>query len=110
MRAAGWVGELQLEPGPPWHAMGTRSLDLADWLIEDDERETQLAYKRRLLAERHDVVSASRPGSEAAAAEAATLIGAPDLETAALQVQEDVCVLLHRESGWCLEAGVVCFP
>ncbi|MBW8827141.1 MAG: DUF3445 domain-containing protein [Acidobacteria bacterium] len=110
MTAPEWLDELQVEPGPPWHAMGTRSLDLTAWLIGDDDRDAQLAYKRRLLAERHDVVSAARRGCEAAAAEAAALMGAPDLEGAALLVQEDLCVLVRREPGWCLDAGVVCFP
>lgn len=110
MKAPAWLDELQVEAGPPWHAMGTRSLDLAAWLLDDDERDDQLAYKRWLLAERHDVVSASLPGSEAAAAEAAQLIGAGNLEAAALLVQEDLCVLVRRGESWCLDAGVVCFP
>ena len=110
MTAPAWLDELTVEPGPPWHAMGTRSLDLADWLVADDERDEQLAYKRRLLTEHHDVVSASLPGSEPAAAEAAALLGADDLEGAALRVQEDLCVVVRRDESWCLDAGVVCFP
>ena len=90
--------------------MGTRSLDLGAWLVDDEDREAQLAYKRRLLAERRDVVVASVPGTEAAAAEAAALVGAPDLESAARLVPEDLCVLVHRDAGWCFDAGVVCFP
>jgi hypothetical protein len=105
-----WLDELDIRPGPPWHAMGTRSLDLEAWLVDDDERGPQLAYKGQLLAARHEVVSASRPGSEAASAEAAALFGAGDLEAAALQVQEDLCVLVRRDGRWCLDAGVVCFP
>jgi hypothetical protein len=90
--------------------MGLRPLDPAAWLVGDDERDAQLAYKRHLLEERHDDVSVLLPGSEAPAAEAAALVGAPDLESAALRVQDDLCVLVHRQPGWCLDAGVVCFP
>lgn len=106
-----WLDELQLEPGPPWHGMGTRALDTADWLLVDDERDAQLDRKRDLLTSaRHDVIAAL-PGSEPAAAESAALVaGAATLEEAALRVQEDLCVLLHRDGHWRLDAGVVCFP
>ena len=106
-----WLDELHLEPGPPWHAMGTRALDPAVWLVVDGHRDDELAAKRRLLAERHDAVAAAVPGSEAAAAEAALLVaGAASLEEAAVRVQEDLCVLVHRDGHWRLDAGVVCFP
>jgi hypothetical protein len=118
--APGWLDELQLEPGPPWHAMGTRALDERPWLVVDAGRDEELARKRLLLDERHDVVVAARPGSEAVAAEAAGLVAdaagvgladdRPPLEAAALVVQEDLCVLARREGRWCLDAGVVCFP
>ena len=110
MPAPDWLDELILEPGPPWHAMGTRALDPASWSVADGERDEQLARKRRLLDEHHDVVAAALPGSEAACAEAAALVGVAGLEAAALAVQEDLCVLQRRSGGWCLTAGVVCFP
>jgi hypothetical protein len=111
MAAPAWLDELHLEPGPPWHAMGTRSLDPAAWLLVDDERDEQLARKRALLADRPDVVAAALPGAEVAAAEAAQLVaGAATLEEAAVAVQEDLCVLVHRDGHWRLDAGVVCFP
>ncbi|MCU1484242.1 MAG: hypothetical protein JWN67_988 [Actinomycetia bacterium] len=110
MSAPAWLDELPLAPGPPWHAMGTRALEERDWLVVDGDRDEQLAYKRDLLAAHHDVVAVARPGSEAAASEAAALVGAPDLEAAALRVQEDLCVLVRRDDRWCLDAGVVCFP
>jgi len=109
--APDWLDELHLDPGPPWHAMGTRALDEASWLLVDDERDDQLAEKRRLLADHHDVVAGALPGSEAAAEEAARLVaGVDDLEEAAALVQEDLCVLVHRDGHWRLDAGVVCFP
>lgn len=111
MDAPAWLEELSLEPGPPWHQMGTRALALDDWLVADDDRDEQLALKRRLLADAHEVVSAARPGIEASCEEAAeTVAGVTTLEEAALRVQEDLCVLQFRDGYWRLDAGVVCFP
>jgi hypothetical protein len=93
--------------------MGTRGLDVGrPWLLPDDDRDVQLAYKARLLAERRSVVAAALPGTEAAAAEVAVLVGAaePTLESAAVSVQEDLCLLVRGNEGWRLDAGVVCFP
>lgn len=121
--APSWLDELQLIAGPPWHAMGTRSLDDAPWLMADDQRDSQLAEKRRLLGTIPDVISASLPTLtvQAAAAEAAEVVSAssgrqrleterPPLEAAALTVQEDLCVLVRHGDHWRLGAGVVCFP
>lgn len=118
-----WLDELQLIPGPPWHAMSTRSLDGSAWLMADAQRDTQLAEKRRLLGAIPDAVSATLPGTivQAAAAEAGELVSAASgqqplesdrapLEAAALRVQEDLCVLLRNGDHWRLVAGVVCFP
>ena len=33
-----WLDELVLRPGPPWLAMGVRTLDLEQWLVRDDEK------------------------------------------------------------------------
>lgn len=120
-----WLDELQLAPGPPWHAMGTRALQESAWLLVDEHRDAELDRKRRLVDERPEVVVASTPGSEDADAEVAELIGAatdrpldaspsrPALVAAALAVQEDLCVL-RRDAGpgghWRLASGVVCFP
>lgn len=121
--APAWLDELQLTPGPPWHAMGTRSLDESAWLLVDERRAGELAYKRQLLFTVPEVVSACLPGAEvdAACAELAALITSttdhvldgdrPPLEAAALAVQEDLCVLVRHDDGtWRLDAGVVCFP
>lgn len=94
--------------------MGTRALDEASWLLPDEHRDDDLAEKRRLLADVPDVVVAITPDATTAAAveEAAALVavGARRLEEAALAVQEDLCVLVRRDDGWRLDAGVVCFP
>ena len=115
-----WLDELQLTPGPPWHAMGTRALDETRWLLTDEHRDAELARKRRLVDERPDVVVASTPGSTEADAEVAEVVAAatgrpldrerPPLVAAALDVQEDLCVLQRDAGHWRLTSGVVCFP
>ena len=118
-----WLDELQLAPGPPWHAMGTRALDESGWLLVDEHRDEQLAAKRRLVDEQPDVVVASTAGDPAADEEAAALVATaagatldadrPPLVAAALAVQEDLCVLTRDdgdEGRWRLTSGVVCFP
>lgn len=56
--------------GRPWRLrMGLRLLDQAHWLEVDQRREAELREKMRLLAEAHDRVSVSLPGSEPAGRE-----------------------------------------
>lgn len=115
-----WLDELSLGAGPPWHAMGTRSLPDDSWPPQDDEHGAQVAWKRTLLDTEHDVVSAACPSAGAAIDEAVRLVAAstgsvldatrPPLEAAALLVQEDLCLLVDAGDGWRLAAGVVCFP
>jgi hypothetical protein len=117
-----WLDELHLAVGPPWHAMGTRSLPFDSWLLADDARVDDLALKRRLLRDAHADVVAYSPGTSAGdeAREVASLVAEatgvalepdpPPLEAAALVVQEDLCLLLRRRGCWRLAAGVVCFP
>lgn len=120
--APAWLDELPLQPGPPWLTMGTRSLDLADWLIADDDRDRDLATKADLLRTNHAEVFASldSPAVRDASTEvldlvAASVPGAPDgpvhpLEAAARLVQEDLCVIVLRDGAPHLDAGCVCFP
>ena len=119
--AVAWLDELQLAPGPPWHAMGTRALEESAWLVADERRFAELVAKRRLVDEHRDVVVAFLPGSEDAGAEGAAAIsaatsspldeGLPALVAAALIVQEDLCVLQRDDGGrWRLTSAVVCFP
>lgn len=133
--APGWLDELVLRPGPPFHHMGLRTVDEADWLVVDERRPAELAEKRRLLDERHDEVFGALPGTEAAGAEALALVtgwlgahhpdlrpevtagagepGGPDrhpLEQAGRLVQEDLCVMDRRGDDVCLVAASLCFP
>jgi hypothetical protein len=116
-----WIDELSFRPGPPWLSMGTRALRDEPLLIEDDLRPLYLAEKEWLFANAREVVSMSLPEAAEAAAEAADLVSSglsgPNpidklcpLELAALQVQEDLIVLIQSEDAWRFGAGVVCFP
>lgn len=127
--APDWLDELVLRPGPPFHHMGLRAVDEADWLVVDDRRPAELAEKARLLDEPHDEVFAALPGTEAAGAEALALVRSwlaahrPDLDTgtagagdvhpleqAGRLVQEDLCVMDRRGDDVCLVAASLCFP
>ena len=87
----------------------------SEWLLPDTDRKEQIALKERLLAERHDDVFQSLPGTEDACPEILEAIGPGNrpllprvhpLAAAALLVQEDLCVLVDGV----FVAGCVCFP
>ncbi|MCU1365549.1 MAG: hypothetical protein JWL72_4787 [Ilumatobacteraceae bacterium] len=124
-----WLDDIRLEPGPPFATMGTRALDLDDWLIVDDDRDDDLAYKARLFDDARAVVFAcdgagvdSRPPSQEVLQLVRVWLGHrgidlpplfgdehPLIEAARL-VQEDLAVLQRIEDSWVLTAGAVCFP
>ena len=132
--APDWLDELVLRPGPPFHHMGLRTIDEADWLVPDERRSDELAEKARLLVERHDEVFAALPGTEAVGAEVLELVtswlsdhhpGLVDgalastdtagdalhpLERAGRLVQEDLCVMDRRGDDVRLVAASLCFP
>lgn len=120
--APAWLDELVLDAGPPWHAMGIRSLDPAAWLIVDDDRDRDLDLKATLLAERHAEVFAAldSPAVDAASQEVLDLVvaetGAPadrslhPLDAAGRLVQEDLCLLVQRDGAPHLDAASLCFP
>lgn len=99
--------------------MGLRPLDMQTWL-DSDPNDPQMATRRELLDSRRADVFGALPGSEAARADVARAVAEhvqaqlpgeddPLVEAASL-VREDLCVLEHRDGGWLLTAGVVCFP
>lgn len=102
--------------------MGTRSLDLSEWLIVDDDRERDLSAKAALAAERHDEVfaSLSTAAVDAASTEVLDLVVAasgrdPDralhpLDAAGRLVQEDLCVIVLRDGAPHLDAASLSFP
>ena len=54
--------------------MGTRALPAADWLVRDDLARTEIALRRRLLAEQREHVLACRAFAEEAATETGRLM------------------------------------
>lgn len=110
MDAPAWLDELHLEPGPPAHAMGTRSLPLDQWLQPRPGDGDLIERKRSLLrTHRGDVVAVS-PAATPYVDDVAAALDAGELVDAVLTTAEDVCVLVHHDGHWRLEAGVVCFP
>jgi hypothetical protein len=107
------------------HRLGTRSLDLAQWLTPDAETAPTIEMKRRLIENRRDEVVALYEGGAAAAQEAAELVaqwtgvalrhsGIDALVDAALMVADDLTVLEPRSTSGGEEllfvAGVACSP
>lgn len=101
--------------------MGTRNLGERPWLVADEDFERDLALKRMSLAQRHDAVAWLTPHSHEAAAVVLELFAragvakAPPptehlLVTAALSVQEDLCLLRRDGDHWVFDASVICFP
>jgi len=120
--APDWLDELALEPGPPWLAMGTRTLDPAALFVVDEDRERDLAWKAELLAERHAEVfgALESPTVRAASTEVLDLVVAATacdrdtslhpLDAAGRLVQEDLCLLVERDGAPHLDAASLCFP
>lgn len=104
--------------------VGARPLDVKQWVSSlDDDWSHTIAMKRSLIAERPQEVIACVEGAEEACEEVAagvlTSIGAnPSMESgvdalvdAALQVADDLCILLPDENGVPrLAAAVLCAP
>jgi hypothetical protein len=108
--------------------MGVHSLAADEWLQIDDLRDLDLLEKDLLRLRHPGRTFVALPGSEMAGGEVASLVesalarhghrlrrnGVHPLDTAALGVQEDLCLLeraVENESArWILTAGSVCFP
>jgi hypothetical protein len=98
------------------HRVGTRPLEVAQWLPSDRETEPTIAMKRELLRTRQSEVVGLLEGGEDAADEAAQLVaafvgkklestGIDALVEAALMVADDIVVMKSV-----VVAGVVCSP
>jgi hypothetical protein len=108
------------------HRMGTKALDVAEWLPSDEETTPTIAMKRELLANRRDEVVGLLEGGDDAAEEAASLVaefcgvqlharGIDALVEASLLVADDIVVMqpMSVEGGdqqLVVVAGVVCSP
>lgn len=119
--ATAWCDEIDLDPVKRPVAMATRALGDRPWLVADENRGAELALKARLCRDRHAEVFAASPraaeASEALAAaieaEGVTLVEAGNLhplDRAGRSVQEDLCLMERRPSGWYLAAASLCFP
>jgi dimethylamine monooxygenase subunit A len=121
----GWVDELDLSLSDTHVRMGTRALPAAEWLVRDDLAESEIALRRRLLAEQRERVLVRTEWVDAAAAEAGRLVddwlgthGLPPadpaesdpLARAATAIQEDLCLMVRHDGAWHLEAACLCFP
>lgn len=115
------MDEIEPATSPPFVRMGTRALGGSAWLLDGPDVPAQLAEKRRVLAAHHDVVVAALDGTEPAAAELLDLLrhhlaptpppeGLHPIDAAGRLVAEDLCLLVHRDGGWVLGGGSVCFP
>jgi len=121
--APAWLDELPLQPGPPWIAMSTHHLDLASWLIADDDLERDLVRKAVLLEERHGEVFGALDTTAVGAASLEVLELVLDvvghaaissdlhpLDAAGRLVQEDLCLIVVRDGAPHLDAASLCFP
>jgi len=99
-------------------------LDPADWLHADENRDAEIAQKRRIFETDPEAFRAE-PGTEEAQAEVAALVAGhfaahglsmapprdvPLLMAAALTVQDDLVIMRRRDGEWHLVAAALCFP
>ncbi len=119
--ASSWLDELDLDPEADPVSMGVRALGDRPWLVVDERREAELALKASLCADRHLEVFAAEAQAWTAAIRTAELIeaagvelvdgtGLHPLDRAGRSVQEDLCLMDRRPSGWHLSAASLCFP
>jgi hypothetical protein len=122
----GWLDELELRPAPPFHRVGTHAVGEVGWLVPDAARTMELELRDRLLEKRRDVVFACLPSADRAAAATLDLVvewldeygvehddvdgSEHPLVAVGRLIQEDVCLMVHRDGDWHLDAGVLCFP
>ena len=124
-----WIDEIDFSVSDAHVRMGTRSLAPTEWLAPDELAPSELALRQRLVLEQRQHVVACGAVAEDAAAETERLMarwraeqsleitaapGAGDdahpLVRAGTTGQEDLCLLVHHDGQWHLEAAVLCFP
>ncbi|MDH3300851.1 MAG: DUF3445 domain-containing protein [Acidimicrobiia bacterium] len=121
-----WFGEIDLDPHGAWLRMGTRNLGSRPWLVIDDQRDAELALKRRLLTERPDEVFAAASDADGPGRETLDLVQRElealgistsvddlvehPLDRAGRLVQEDLCLLRPVDGRWVLAGASLCFP
>jgi Protein of unknown function (DUF3445) len=119
-----WLDELDLKPAPPHLRMGTHTLDHNEWFEIDELFEVEKLARQRLIDEQRQHVFNLLPSAEAAAEETLEMItawlqerGRPTettdtnpLAAAGQLVQDDLCLMVHRDGDWHLDGGILCFP
>lgn len=95
--------------GPAAFRVGLAPIAPEAWLTPDWEADG-LPAKRHLLDTRKGEVDQALPGAQAAAQEAARLVGAETLRDAAGLVSDDLVVLERRAGVWIVTALVLCSP
>ena len=103
--------------------MSLRPVPTSEWLARSRDHAAYMAAKRRRMAAHAGLVCQALPESKAAQAEALGLVrthlglaaqGEQDedasINVAARLVEEDLCVMQPRESGYALTAGSVASP
>ncbi len=118
---ADWLHDLPLAPGSPDLRMGTRALDVTQWLPVDDKTPAEIELRKQLLAEHGSDVARIVPGHETGLTELTSLIeihlqrrldpevGAP-VDQLAVATAEDMLVMWRDEKHWRLIGGTLLFP
>ena len=116
-----WLHDIPLAPGPPDLRMGTRSLDIAQWLPVDEKTPSELQLRRELLREHGSSVARMVPGHDKGLEELLSLVeihlggrldrtaGTP-MEQLAVSVPDDVLVMWRDDKHWRLVGGALLFP
>jgi dimethylamine monooxygenase subunit A len=113
---------MSLQPycdGPPRFDVGLKPIDLATWLLPDDQSHW-IGPKNKLIDTRRDDVFVEQPSSRPAQNEAAALIGlecghalradcAPLLAASRL-VSDDLVIMQHVDGNWTNTACCLCSP
>ncbi len=110
--------------------MGLRALDLAKWIEIDENYQSEIVLKQKLLQQNHAQVFATTPSGFEGSAETLDLLKdhlmqySPDhfdltkfahadqhpLEIASRNVQEDLVIMSKTDGQWVMTAASVCFP
>lgn len=120
-----WLEELPLVSGEPFLRMGTRGIDIADWLLTDTETPAELKLRAEHLATYPDFAQIEddyeAPLTELVA-EVEAHLGRPleagpevvgvraELAALAVTIPEDVQLLVRTADHWRLIGGVLLFP
>lgn len=118
-QTADWLDDLPLSPGPPDLRMGTRALDIDEWLPVDAHTPGELTLREEILAQNDGLVRLV-PGHDGAVEELMALAGIhlgrqfrptnlPRLEQLAISVPDDVLLLWRDHAHWRLIGGALLF-